>query len=114
MEYLTIAVRVPATAIEWNECGDGCGEVHGLQFAKVRINGRRQRVLDFADRALAGRLMLQSLGEDPGLPRSPGKIERMRTYLNQRAEKKRAANHYTRLAREAQEMKAELERRKLA
>lgn len=114
MQYLTVAVRVPASAIDWSECGDGCGEVHGLQFAKVRIQGRRHRIMDFADRNLAGQLMLESLGEDPGYPRRPGKVERMRAYVARQAEKKRTLNHYSRLAREAQEMRDELERRKLA
>ncbi|MAC32253.1 MAG: hypothetical protein CME38_01445 [Haliea sp.] len=111
MQYLTVAVRVPASAIDWSECGDGCGEIHGLQFAKVVIQGRRHRVMDFADRNLAGQLMLESLGEAPCLPRRPGKIERMRAYVARQDEKKRALNHYTTLARQAQEMADEMKRR---
>jgi hypothetical protein len=111
MHYLTIAVRVPETALDWTDCGDGCGEVHGLQFAKVLIQGQRHRVMDFGDRNLAGQLMLESLGEDPGYPRRQGKVERMRAYVARQEEKKRALAHYPKMAREAQEMADEMKRR---
>lgn len=66
-EWLEITLEVPAEAVDFSDCGDGCGEVYGLRCAKVKVGTRYGTemlpVLEFADGPLATRMMHEALGK---------------------------------------------------
>lgn len=66
-EWLEITIEVPAEAVDFSDCGDGCGEVYGLRCAKLKVGTRYGTellpVLEFADGPLATQLMHKALGE---------------------------------------------------
>ena len=67
-EWLEITIEVPAEAVDFSDCGDGCGEVYGLRCAKLKVGTRYGTemlpVLEFADGPRATQLMHEWLGTD--------------------------------------------------
>ena len=35
-QWVTITLEVPLSAIDFRDCGDGCGQVDGLKYAKYK------------------------------------------------------------------------------
>lgn len=35
-QFVTITLEVPLSAIDFRDCGDGCGQVDGLKYAKYK------------------------------------------------------------------------------
>ena len=66
-ETIEITLKVPADAVDFSYCGDGCGEVYGSSFARVQVGTRYGTemlpVLQFADGPRATQLMHDALGE---------------------------------------------------
>ena len=60
-EWVEITLEVPLSRIDFSDCGDGCGQVDGLRYAKfggARIESFAPKHAPDAERA-----MLEHLGE---------------------------------------------------
>lgn len=72
--WVEIKMEVPLSAVDFSDCGDGCGHVQGLDYAKFK--GVRIMAFSPESRAAAQNRMLVYLGE-----RDPDPVEPVRPAL---------------------------------
>lgn len=63
-QWVTITMEVPLSAIDFSDCGDGCGQVDGLKYAKYK--GAQIERFASDDIQVAEEAMHESLGEPVG------------------------------------------------
>lgn len=64
MSWVTITMEVPLKEIDFTDCGDGCGQIDGLKYAKFK--GVRIERFAAEDLIEAENAMRESLGEPVG------------------------------------------------
>lgn len=64
IKFVTITMEVPVTAIDFSDCGDGCGQIDGLKYAKFK--GAAIERFATEDLLAAEESMREALGEPAG------------------------------------------------
>ncbi len=63
-QFVTITLEVPLSAIDFSDCGDGCGQIDGLKYAKFKGAAIERFTSD--DVQVAEEAMRDWLGESVG------------------------------------------------
>ena len=83
--FVQITMEVPVSSLDFSDCGDGCGQVDGLGYAKFK--GARIERFDPSSVPVAERAMLEWLGEPVPVVAAPVSGRPRYTQLGRRTPK---------------------------